>query len=475
MPKENEPDPDQLADLAKSFLPSWARDDAGTDASQLAKRFDGAGSDYRHSGGFQKKPGLRREGRPDVRERLKPRERRPAQAAGTPGAHGADSATRPERRERRPPAESRPTLTGWQVRFLPDRPGLEGLAKQIKSSTKAYTLFDLARLILEKSERYQVELKRESESAPGVWQTKSDGSLWIDEASAMARAIQHARDTLYRRERVACEPPKGSFPGVAKCGFTGALLGPPNYHGYQTRLREVHATHCSHLSLDEYTARIQVERDEALIEQWREEQSERDEFIPLAPDGTDEPARLTSAAEVEAHFREHHAANAVVSIRERVIAPGPSAMNSSAPEILTLTRAAWAEVDRFPLPLAHSLSKHLSGKGLHIFKTRDNITHVASVRPRFLDIGNNPVSDAVREMLEYLGNHPRQPRAEQCQALIALRPLPEGADPTERERAVAADLSWLLHAGHIIDFAGKSLVVAEETRNTEKRSPQPEQ
>ena len=47
----------------------------------------------------------------------------------------------------------------------PDRHGVEGLAKQIKTSGRAYPLFDLARLVLAKSERYVVDFRKADEDA----------------------------------------------------------------------------------------------------------------------------------------------------------------------------------------------------------------------------------------------------------------------------------------------------------------------
>lgn len=493
-------------DLAQSFLPSWAREgDGKSDVSKLAARFDRGSDRPERHGGSDHRSEHRRGPRPDRDHRSKDRPRRDDRPR-------QNKDRRDEPPEKRAPREEIQPLSGWQVRFLPDRTGVEGLARQIKASMKAYPLFDLARLVLEKSERYQVEFKRIDDAAQALFQLKSDGSLWLDESKAISHALSQELEKFYRRESITVDPPKGNFTGVAQCGLSSILLGPPNYHGYQSKLREVHAQKFSHMSLDAYTARIRVVKDEAVIEQWKQEQSTRDQFVPVthdapapeveikatdvvepAPDetpqgladGNTEPAdvespiaetpvvepaqpaapqplALATMDEVEAHFRANHASGLVVRIRERVIAPGPSALNSSAPEVLAFTRAYWAELDRFPLPLAHSLSKQLTAKGLQIFKARDNITFISIARPKFLDPTTNPVSDALRAMLEYIASHPFQPRPDQWKALTAMRPVPEGSTEADRDNAVAADLSWLLHAGHVIDYAKRGLSIASK-------------
>ncbi len=135
--------------------------------------------------------------------------------------------------------------------------------------------------------------------------------------------------------------------------------------------------------------------------------------------------------------------------------------------VLRLTRGLWEELNRFPLPLAHMLGQQLVAKGLHLFKAHENITYAGVARPHYLDRQATPVAEGVSQILDYVEAHPALPRAEQWKALVALRPIPEGGVEKERDAAVAADLSWLLHEGHIIDFAQRGLEAA--------RKPKPQQ
>jgi hypothetical protein len=500
-------------DLSLSFAPAWAKEaDSSRQIARLAAK---------HGGGDDRadRPGKRWEDRGPRQDRRPPRRDAGGGGPRPDRPKRREGAGRDDRRpERRPEREARPEpiLSGWDVQFLPDRAGVDGLARQIKASAKTYPLFDLARLVLEKSERYFVQLKRTSESATSLYQLKIDGSLWVSEAEAVAHALAQQLDKFYRRERVAVDPPKGVYPFVAVCGMSGTLLGPPNYHDYQAKVRQLHAERFANVPFEVFKSRIRMDRDEESINRWKQEQSTKDVFYPVDPAAPQPPARAESAAEapkedapaaemppaeeaptaeaetiaetaappadeapapepaaapeareqfasladVERHFRQHHLAGAIVKIRERVAAPGPAAMNDSSPAVLQLTRGAWEELSRFPLPLAHTLGQQLTGKGLQIFKTADNITCVGVARPRYLDRQATPVSEALSGILDYLEGHASTPRPEQMQALLAMRTITEGEEESAREAALARDLSWLLHEGHVIDFARRGLEAA---------------
>ncbi|MEO8205477.1 MAG: hypothetical protein ABI615_04800 [Chthoniobacterales bacterium] len=449
-------DPSSTPDLAGidlSFAPAWAKE-AGPSkqVARLVAKHGGHDSGERTE---HRRGGDRRQDRPQ-------QGRRP---------QGNRTNTRDDRR---PPREARPAptpaLSGWEIKFLPHPNGVEGLVRQIKSTAKTYPLFDLARLVLEKSERYRVEFKPASSSAPTLFQLQSDGSIWMKESEAIAHALGQQLDAYYRRERITVDPPKGSYSFIAVCGMSGTLLGPPNYHDFQDKIRKLHASRFAGVPFDVYKSRIRTERDEALIEKWKEEQSSRDVFYPVnTPEGS-EPEKLENSAAVETHFRKHYASTAVVPVSNTVVVPGPAAMNDSAPGVLVLTRGACDELLRFPLPLAHTLGDQLSGKGLQVFKTQDNITCVGVARPKYLDRQTTPVSDKLEAILSYLEAHASTPRTEQWKALVDLYPL-SAEGPDTREPAMAADLFWLLHEGHVIDYAGRSL---EVTRRRNQRPGSPE-
>lgn len=430
-----------LADLEKdltlSFQPAWTKQNA-----PVPKRH------------FEDAP--EREDRRDRRD--KPRGPRKPFQKGRPD--------RSERREEPRRPAPLPSLAGWTVAILPDEGGMTGLARQIRTTAKAYSLFDLAHLVLERPERFRVEFKRNPDG-PALYQLESDGSLWLGEREAIAHALSKLSDRFYRRDQEAVEPPKGAYSFVGVCGLSGAIIGPPNHHDYQPRLRKLHAEKFSNMSFDDYKGRIRMERGEEFLQKWRDEMSTREVFFPLdTPEGA-EPVKLSGNDEIERHFRQHHASQ-IIPVMDQTIVPGAVAIRGSDQMVSRLVRSAWEQLKRFPLPVAHVVGKSLNSAGLQIFKAHENITYASVARPRYLDRSSSPVAEPVSAILEYLENNPRLSRADQWKSLLALRPVPEGRTEAERDAAVAGDLSWLIHQGHVVDYSRGNL---EAVRRPAPRDP----
>jgi len=353
------------------------------------------------------------------------------------------------------------------VNVAPDPRGIDGLAKQIRSGGKAYPLFDLAVLVLEKPERYRLTLKKESEKAPAIYQLSLDGSLWLSEKEAIHHVLSRHLEKFYKREQIAVDPPKGSFSCVAVCG--DIVLGPPNHHSYQTRLREVHAARFKNFPFEAFKGRIQMVRDPEFIEKWKAEQSLRDEFVQLEAAEGSEPVRFSDLAAVETDFRANHAPGLISRVEGPLEVSGTAASGSSSPSIRNLVHSAVNDLRRFPLPLAHVLGQAFASAGLQIFKAHENITYVSVARPRYLDRTASPVAEGLSGILDYLESDSSAPRPDQWKALLALRPA--GEDSAAREAALASDLSWLIHQGHVMDYAKRGLEAVRKPRPPREQQP----
>ena len=89
------------------------------------------------------------------------------------------------RRDGPPP---RPPLE-IDVAIQPEKNGVESLARQIKHTGRSYPLFDIARLILAKPERYLIGLKTRKKEDGSVAQPlffcQVDETVWLSEEQAM--------------------------------------------------------------------------------------------------------------------------------------------------------------------------------------------------------------------------------------------------------------------------------------------------
>src|ERR1019366_5082959 len=137
------------------------------------------------------------------------------------GFRGGDR--RDDRREERPaPPAPLPELN---VAFIPEERGVEQLSKQIKMTGRAYPLFQIALLILQKAERYSVHLtkKKTGDVANQLFLCALDDSPWTSEDEAVAHVLKNHFATFYQAERTATEPPKGVYTFVAQCGLSGVI------------------------------------------------------------------------------------------------------------------------------------------------------------------------------------------------------------------------------------------------------------
>ena len=454
-------------DLEKLFQPAWAQ------GKTEANRFDQftGNEGVKPERRFSDKPGERRGPR---REGAGGGEGRGA--GGPPrggskfgdrkGGFGRRDDRRGERRERPEPTAPLPEIG---VTFLPDENGVESLARQIKMTGRAYPLFDIARLILQKPERYTVKLavqkKPDGAIAQPLFVCALDETPWLSEDEAVAHVLKNHFATFYQAERTAVEPPKGRYTFVAQCGLSGVILGPPNHHDYQNQLRKLHAERFSRMPFDVFKSRVKIVKDEAVVKKWVEEQSFKTEYIVL---NVPEPLKLPSLEEVEKHFRAVHKDTIIKSVESHTVAGVPSRSLRSR-ELQSLVRNDWERQGYFPLQLATKLCQQFAAHGLQFFKVNKTVTHVGVARPQFLDLETTPVSESIKSIIGFINTNPKCTRRKMIEALapspavIEVKPEEQkSAEPTPEQNALIADLHWLIHQGHVLEFADGRMDTAKK-------------
>jgi len=498
-PAEKPPSLETLGmDLERSFQPAWTKQiDSQEEKVRLIERH-GHGEGGQHSGrdggprkGFQNRrarPGQkdhqgggRREFPARQGDGVQPGERRPGHRRDDHG-RGRDSGRdrgyadrgrargRDGRDQQSSPYSAPPMLGGWDLHFLPEPAGVDGLARQIKHSLKAYPLFDLARLVLEKPDRYRVRLTRKD--GPALWQVVGDGSLWLSEEAAMRHACDKEFDKVFSIEETSVDPPKGNFTCVARCSLSGTLIAPPNHHDYQTRLVRLHAARFSRMPFASFQRQIQMVRDEEVIEKWKQEQSVKREFVESNPAADVAPLRFKERADAMKHLRLQRRADLILDPGSELTISATEITVSEAP-LQNFVRQAWEKLVRFPLPLSLELGRELAALGCATFKLENQIVYAGVVRPRPLDRVATPVSDTLAGILDAVAEHADAPRPEQWQAMLAKRPLESENDEARkaRDHAVLSDLHWLLSEGYLVDFAGRGFAPGSAPLRKKKKSP----
>ncbi|MBU3664742.1 MAG: hypothetical protein FGM15_02520 [Chthoniobacterales bacterium] len=448
-----------LLDLsALDFRPAWAKDPSSAPQPSPAPR------EHRPA----PRGGFKRVGKPGGQ---------PRPGRGRPHGKKFDDARREERPA--PPPNPFPWL---RIAFTATAPAVETVVQQVRHTGKTFGLFDIARILLRNPASYTIDLTSAPKQPEGpFWVAEADSSVWLSREAAVRHVLRKKRDEFYRAETVEVAPPKGNFPVVAVCGMSGVLLGPPNHHDFERRLRELHRERFSRMDFETFRSRLKMERDPEIVEKWRAEASKAVEYYPREGEN---PEKLADLAAVERHFAEHHAP-ALVKLVDHAAVPGDPKTTAVDAALAPLLNHARGEEERFPLRLAQSLSRALTAAGLRFYKGASRTTFVSASRPRYLDLDQTAVSDSIRKIIETIREKKSIRRAQLLGQLVPRAstapvapaeapadpsaPAPEAAPAADPAReAVINDLLWLTHEGYVIEYADGRLESVPPPKNPPK-------
>jgi hypothetical protein len=332
-----------------------------------------------------------------------------------------------------------------KIEFLPEPAALAAISRQIKSTHRAFPLFGTARLFLERPERHRVRITTLDGSA-SLFQL-GDGPIATDRTLVERDAFRHLREKYYREDVQQNDPPKGNFANVARLRASGLLLGPTNYHSYQPTLRRIYEERYSRrMSFGEFQSReVEVVTDEQTINDWKEQARSVSTWTTLQGDP---PQTFKTLAEVEAHFRQHYLPLELKSAAS-FEANGQLARSAGDRALNAAIREAAEKERGFPANIVNAMRPVLTDDGLHFFKHRKRIVFVSAVRPHRHPEGQ-PAKENVLAILAAIEASPRCGRHD-----LAVKLLGENTESPEladKKTALAADLHYLLLAGHVIEF-----------------------
>lgn len=350
----------------------------------------------------------------------------------------------PALREAPPP----PPLPQLDVHFLPQAAAFENVAAQIKSGTVAYSVYALARLFLQKPERYNVRVK--TKDPRPLFRLGESNGVSTNRTALEDSAFRLMREKFYETKVTLNDPIKGDFNSVARDRTTGTLLGPTNHHSYQPQLRRLYEQRFSRrMSFLDFQRQIENVSDPALVEQWKEEARKVTTFATRQ----EAPAQtFNTEAEAERHFREKYLPSLITETPEAEI-DGVTSRRLPDRGIARLIENGWSAEVRSPSGMMQELTGRFRGTGLQIFRHRKGMLFVSPIRLK--PINESAVSDSVRQILETLKASPRMNRKELAEKLIAPETGPAEAEKTKL--SLASDLHWMIREGHVIEFNDGSL------------------
>lgn len=463
-----------LGSLAGFFAPSWANDDAEEHVRIVR---DGPSGREERGGYGRGASGPRREGAP--------RQRRE-------GGHG-ESFERPPRRDgghhgdgraryRNGDASSHaPAMRAvhekpldFIVRFLPDAKALDAIIHRIQTTRKAYPFRDIVKLFQKDDASLAVRIEAPAAAENGaqarpLFQCRLCSLPALTEEELAQHLLEKHFDDTFDAREIEVEAPSGNFPCIARCGLTGELLGPPNHHSYQSKIREVLHSRFPGMSEAEYRSRIEMVRDPEIIEQWR--QSATKQTLYFEKDAAPETANL-SRTEAETLFRRKFAPK-LVNSASHILCKASVLKNMANRRLASFLSREFAkdEAMRSQGSLARAIHAAFHHRGVRFFRANDDKGQefVTAVLPVKFETEN--VTDEIRAIVDYVAANP-------CCSAKALVEAVAAGGGDEVQKRVAASLRWLIEKGHIVEYFNGQLVPGAShpafAQQGRKQEPKPE-
>lgn len=393
----------------------------------------------------------------------------------------------------REPMDRGPYLSPhFNVTFYPEDTSFAALAKTIRASCRTFELFDIARTVIGKNDRFVVVVQRKPagegprDAAPGAEAERPapfsisvpDGVPFENDDAVISHVMSTHLAHFFDAAEVEVEAPKGNFQVINKCGITGVLLGPPNYHRYTQIVQQHHASKVSRMSLEAYRSRIESVRDPESVNQWLEQMKKVTRYTwkhgaegttPLTFDNL-EDARL---------YLLTHARDKVVRHVESARFPGKQLESLPAGEIHRSVEGALERQRRFPLDTANALRGRLRREGFTIFKKGSKgVSYVCAVKRKFR-VPGQVFADSIGGLISFIESHPMVKASELPERMLGIKvpapaakpaaPIEGGSAPAHDVEPVAApaalsleeqqkigrlqgDLRWLVTEGYVTEF-----------------------
>jgi len=465
-----------LLSLDLELAPAWARKTpeahhqrfADDDRGGMDTRRPSGGRDGRHEGGRDRRPSRS----PDDRRRDRPPSRDRNERAPRRDDRRRDDRWTDDRRETQsaPSREETAPPLPVEIRVLPDQKALGAIIRRIQTTHRAYPLRDIARLFLENPAAHQIRIEPVKGQSITFFQCKVCGMPAQTEDEIRAHVLSRHMEDFFDVSDVETEAPAGNFVCVAKCGLSGELLGPPNHHSFNTRVKELLRTRFPHMSAETYRSRIEMVRDQEVVNQWREQARKKKIYrrkrpasaVPApaaaepsahAPVNTDANAAPPMAEEIASPALEKQAAEALftreiapqqILTAKHLVCPATAARMTPSRSLAFALRETMFREQKFPASLFFALRGAFRHRSLHLFRANNERgpDFVVVREPVALDATH--VVSELRQVLEYINEHPGCTRQELLTTLAA--------GDEARMAHFATQLNTLIEKAHVIEY-----------------------
>ncbi len=330
----------------------------------------------------------------------------------------------------------------YTVTFYPEDTSFAALAKTIRASGRTFELFDIARTVIGKIDRFVVVVQHKTDEAGGSTDKPAGFSISVPDGLPFENddaAINHVMVVhlahFFDTSEVEVEAPKGNYQVINKCGITGDLLGPPNYHRYNQIIQQHHSSKVARMSFEAFRSRIESVRDPEVINQWLEQMKKVTRYTWKHGAEGEVPLTFDNLEDLRMYVLTQ-ARDKVVKNVESARFPGKQLDLLPQGEIYRAIEGALERQRRFPLDTANALRGRLRREGFTIFKKGSKgVSYVCAVKRKFRVPGQT-FADSIGNLITYIEEHPMTKASELPERLLGLPvpPRPSAAEGSSVSR-----------------------------------------
>ncbi len=365
----------------------------------------------------------------------------------------------------------------YTATFYPEDTSFNTLVQTIRKSCRTVELFEIARTVVAKNDRFVVVVAHRPDhraaAAPTPDGTEApkaakrlfhvsvpDGLPFESDEAAVGHVLGNHLDKFFDSADVEVDPPKGNFQVINRCGLTGELLGPPNYHRYNQIVQQHYAAKIgSRMGLEAFRSRIETVRDPEVVNQWLAKMKKATRYTwklgvvaapiiaspeaevpvenePQPPETeavADEGAPVTPLPSVVPNFDTledarvfllSQARDKVVRTTETARFHGKLLETMPEGEIRMAVEGALERQRRFPLDTANALRGRLRREHFTIFKKGSKgVSYVCAVKRKFRVPGQT-FADSIGALISFVEANPMVRASELASKMLGLSLTP---------------------------------------------------
>jgi hypothetical protein len=384
------------------FTPAWAKKDAGVSVGKIREEGEGGNERKPFKKSFDK------------------------------------SADRKMRREKFQHREFVAPLDA-DIKVLPDTKALGTIIRKLQNDFHAYKLKDLAYFFLDNPSSILLKVMPKDETQFFQCKVCSFASTSQDEVIAHI-VSSHIGDYFVAKE-VEVEPPKGNFNCIARCSMSGVLLGPPNIHEFNSVIKEMLATKFPNMSEEEYRSKIEIVRDESLINEWRAQATKKTLYFAKS-DG--ENAVGVTREQAEGEIKRNYVPS-LVQRQKNLMITADKALACPIKSLVKAVRIAIDKERRTPQSMCYALHGAFHHRKFNFFRVNDSRGQEFVSRVEYRVFDSKHAIEELRKIADFITQNPCSMKSEIV------------TDPDSEKQ-----LNWLISTGHVVAFTNGAFSAVEK-------------